>query len=1235
MVDANGDGRPDLLGFRGVDFMGQKVWREVACFHNMSDNVSDFVLTDTFFSFINPSLGYSGPFLYTGHPVFVDWDSDGDVDFLRIDTDNDYRVLLKEQLPDGIWDKSRPLPGVPIARDFTAADFDGDGDVDLMITVKNEERCRYFERRADGSLEELVGSENPFETACGVTGTSVMSDKLKMTTTLGDWDGDGDVDLLRVDPEMVTLWINSPMNDFQEFSGKNNPFPDDALDSDVSLVDVDADGDFDMVLTHQVLSDFHWKYHEHMEDGKLVSNESNPFVGVPDWNDWLDMLFGLGSHTTVADVDGDGDLDVVSRNLEYAEQHADGRFVLREGLENPFRKVEHNLQDCWMLIDWDADGDQDLVQAFLPDINERVMDLINFSFQPDFQPFIPALRMRLYKQVNGSFAEVTGPESPFDSMATKDLPSNSACPAMADLDNDGDLDLLLVDGDRSLFYFEQQEGHFILAMPGPFADVHIQADFSTKSDPPQVWLVDWDGDSLTDLIVRGRARTQYFRRGACSPLPPYSFCMFGLCNQRTSQCSCQPGAIGTECSMCSMHHFRGEDMCQACPGHETIAGVCSRRGECDDDAAARERSAAKNLMGFKVISARGSGQCNCSSPFNGTGCKVGSCPPGHRPYLDAQSPLRSDKYPVWESCVPCQPGRYKSSPGNHDCSYCGADRIPATDNTSCVPCEAGTRPEQHRPGRLQQCIDCENGTVAEPGSMVCTGCTEGTSPNKERSACVACEAGKYALARATQCQPCNPGEVPDPASRNRCIKCTGRTYAREGDDACQVCSFPAMTLGKGTECTVWYTLAFGMAFLVLLLILLAVFGRLRLGCLRSQLVSIIKAKSWQELHELQIRRLEYGLWTGSAHRLLADHRKEVKEQSCMLGISLWYVFTQLKQVYKTKAEEAEWREDGGFPVTRSGYFVKVRNCRIQVDDEEAAWNDLPTCDAPENPNFHQVAGLLTYGPLALGKDLRCPRDGRVDCSVVDALSAESNSGRATWFMSWAWGYEFETVLKALARWWDKHKVVTALTAGQTGDESDSGAGVYIWWCVFVNNQFRMLEEGLTEEPEDLFEVFGGRLTDIGRMLMCMDKLQDGIYTSRIWCIFEIFVACQRSIPATVILPEFQVDAVHTWQDLTKVCRVDAKRASASFKADEDMIKNHIEKMHKSFKYVNETVENALYGEVLRYLEGQAPAPTHAEAGATGATALSERSSDLELSAFESSDTMKLQRTRGSGGCNIQ
>ena len=56
-----------------------------------------------------------------------------------------------------------------------------------------------------------------------------------------------------------------------------------------------------------------------------------------------------------------------------------------------------------------------------------------------------------------------------------------------------------------------------------------------------------------------------------------------------------------------------------------------------------------------------------------------------------------------------------------------------------------------RGGHSLSVVFFSSGTVAEPGSMVCTGCTEGTSPNKERSACVACEAGKYALARATQC----------------------------------------------------------------------------------------------------------------------------------------------------------------------------------------------------------------------------------------------------------------------------------------------------------------------------------------------------------------------------------------------------------------------------------------------------------------------------------------------------
>ena len=78
-------------------------------------------------------------------------------------------------------------------------------------------------------------------------------------------------------------------------------------------------------------------------------------------------------------------------------------------------------------------------------------------------------------------------------------------------------------------------------------------------------------------------------------------------------------------------------------------------------------------------------------------------------------------------------------------------------------------------------------------------------------------------------------------------------------------------------------------------------------------------------------------------------------------------------------------------MVRSSYFVRKRNAGEEVQDEfkDAAWSALQVCPEPEDPNFHQVAGLLAYGPSALGKGQHCPRDGRPDCSIVDALEATS------------------------------------------------------------------------------------------------------------------------------------------------------------------------------------------------------------------------------------------------------
>ena len=57
---------------------------------------------------------------------------------------------------------------------------------------------------------------------------------------------------------------------------------------------------------------------------------------------------------------------------------------------------------------------------------------------------------------------------------------------------------------------------------------------------------------------------------------------------------------------------------------------------------------------------------------------------------------------------------------------------------------------------------------------------------------------------------------------------------------------------------------------------------------------------------------------------------------------------------------------------------------------------------------------------------------------------------------------------------------------------------------------------------------------------------------------QVFVACQRSIPTTVILPELKgLDHIKTLEELTKQCRVDAERAEASVPKDAIDIKQRI------------------------------------------------------------------------------
>ncbi|CAK8997906.1 unnamed protein product [Durusdinium trenchii] len=860
MTDFDGDGLLDLLGF------GSNV-KPIVCRRVGSDFV--FMPAESTLMLEGFREGFGASAFLVGFPTFLDWDGDGDVDILKLEGN---KLCLQEQLSNGTF-HARLLP-VPMARDFFAVDFDGDGDVDLMMSLANDKGCIYFERKGDGSLQKHSGADNPFHAACAVPGT------LTFLSTLGDWNEDGEVDAIVVH-EKINLWHNRGMNEFIAYTKplQELSFPEAALHSlpRVSLVDVDHDGDLDLVVPPQnivaQLGVVHYRYYERLDNGALEERfgTDNPFHRAPqgDWDLWATLF---GSHMIV-DMDGDGDLDIVRGPLQYARQEADGRFVFLEGDENPFKGISPGPWDCWTLVDWDGDGDMDFVlveiseqprgnitnddlvsgrvsiEEYVAALQQRgnitLDDLVSGRVSKEEYVAAAASRLRFFEQSNSSFTELVGAANPLVLEVTSDL-IGSLCPSFVDLDEDGDLDLILENPDAALIYYEHGvDGQFTLKSPNPFAGVSISTRPNRRNRARASFFVDWDGDGLLDLVNFEGTDVQYFQRGVCEP--EVSYCSLGVCKQQalasSYKCQCLAGAVGDDCSLCGHYHVREGKICKKCPGYMTLAGTCSRRGVCEDDADARAHQEASNESGFTVLSALGTGRCTCSAPFFGLGCRGGACPPGQRLDRNARTEATSVKYPSWEACVPCEPGRYKNRTGNEECYICPVGLISSSSGaTSCEPCPPGFFPTSDR----QSCRRCDAGYVAEPGDGSCTPCRAGTAPDADKARCATCSSGRFALERSPECSYCPEGFIPN-EFKSGCGMCSDQSFAFEGDDRCQTCFFPLLVMGvvDSNLCSPVYSIVFLLVFLLLMMFVILMCSCARFWSFRRRLDRLVQAQNWK------------------------------------------------------------------------------------------------------------------------------------------------------------------------------------------------------------------------------------------------------------------------------------------------------------------------------------------------------------------------------------------------------
>jgi hypothetical protein len=305
------------------------------------------------------------------HSEMVDLDKDGRQDllvadlgdFLPADHEKGSVVWLRQTAP-GVFEKIVLIEKLPRVADARAADFDGDGDLDLLVAA-------FGWHTVGGTF--LFENETTDWSAPRFEGFPIDARPGPIHVPAADLNGDGRLDfvvLLSQQYERVVAYISRSRGGFRPEEIFKAPTPVWGH-SGMQLTDLDGDGDLDVLLSNG----------DTLDDATV-----KPYHGIR----WLenrgdlrferrDLVAMAGVHRAqAADLDGDGDMDIAAcsflpdpegelgtlASIGWLEQTAPGVFV-RHTLEAG--KTSHVTLD---LGDYDGDGDVDML----------VGNMIGFTF---------------------------------------------------------------------------------------------------------------------------------------------------------------------------------------------------------------------------------------------------------------------------------------------------------------------------------------------------------------------------------------------------------------------------------------------------------------------------------------------------------------------------------------------------------------------------------------------------------------------------------------------------------------------------------------------------------------------------------------------------------------------------------------------------------------------------------------------------------------------------------------
>ncbi len=274
----------------------------------------------------------------------ADLDADGDLDLVFVSEDDLENQLYLNDGRGVFVAASDRLAGVRgVSNAIAVGDLDGDGDPDLVIGNAGQNEALINNGR--GAFSVATAARLP-------TRADTTQD-----LELGDLDGDGDLDLVVGNEDDNRLLINDGRGVFTDETDPRLPLdPGREETREAALGDVDGDGDLDLLFANVAFREGKDPQNRLLiNDGRGVFSDETA-ARLP-----ADELFALEGE--LADLDGDGDLDVITGNWDGYGY----RVLLNDGAGRFERDLNTVLPD-WMisggldaeLADLDGDGALDL-----------------------------------------------------------------------------------------------------------------------------------------------------------------------------------------------------------------------------------------------------------------------------------------------------------------------------------------------------------------------------------------------------------------------------------------------------------------------------------------------------------------------------------------------------------------------------------------------------------------------------------------------------------------------------------------------------------------------------------------------------------------------------------------------------------------------------------------------------------------------------------------------------------